>query len=169
MHPPVLHAERLILRPLTVAFASIEYLAWLNDPDVLRYRDTKRTMSWDEMVAWIEQQPHDSRRFAIMVGDRHIGNISLDGIDGETADLGIMLGAKDIWGKGYGAEAVERLTRYAFEDLRLRRITASSPNPSFNAIMRKLGWKQLGRSLKTFANRPEELSIERWATSALLT
>lgn len=162
MHPPVLHAERLALHPLTIAFASNDYLAWLNDPEVLRYRDTKRTMNWNEMVVWIEHQPHDSQRFAIMVGDRHIGNISLDGIDEETADLGIMLGAKDIWGKGYGSEAIERLTRYGFEDLKLRRITASSPNPSFNAIMRKLGWEHVGSSINAFTKCTSPIDIERW-------
>jgi len=121
-------------------------------------------MDREGMIAWIEAAPRDSYRFAITVADRHIGNISLDGVRGDVADLGIMLGAKDVWGKGYGLEAIERLSRFGFEDLRLRRITASSPNPAFNAIMRRLGWKHLETSKAAFKLEGEALDIERWAT-----
>lgn len=117
------------------------------------------------MVDWLKAEPANSRRFAILAEGRHIGNISLDGISEGTADLGIMLGAKDVWGKGYGREAIKRLTRYGFEDLELTQITASSPNPSFNAIMRKLGWRHLGTSEKSFPCDGKNLDIERWSTN----
>ena len=158
-----------MLHELTRAFASDAYLAWLNDPEVLRYRAPKsRTMTWDDMVAWLDDVPEDSRRFAITVDGRHIGNISLDGIQMEhgTGDLGIMLGAKNVWGKGYGKEAIERLARYGFEQLGLHRISASSPNPAFNAIVRSLGWSHEGTAREAFLCDGKRLNIERWAILA---
>lgn len=164
-----LRGHRVILCPLLREFASDEYLAWLNDPDVLRYRAPKsRTMSWEDMVAWLDEVPDDSRRFAITVDGRHIGNISLDGIQQHhaTADLGIMLGAKDVWGKGYGKEAIEVLTQFGFGQLGLHRISASSPNPAFNAIMRSLGWEHEGTAREAFLCEGQHIDIERWAILA---
>lgn len=132
--------RHVVLSPLTVSDASADYLSWLNDADVLRYRDAPRSMDWHGMVAWLESCPPDSLRFAIRADGRHIGNASLDGIRGDTADLAIMLGAKDVWGRGYGLDAVDTLARHGFS-LGLRRITAGSRNPAFNAIVRRLGWR----------------------------
>lgn len=151
---------------LTRAFASDQYLAWLNDPEVLRYRAPKsRTMTWDDMVAWLDDVPEDSRRFAMTVDGRHIGNISLDGIQKHhaTGDLGIMLGAKDAWGQGFGKEAIELLAQWGFKELGLHRISASSPNPAFNAIMRSLGWDHEGTAMEAFLYEGKRINIERWA------
>lgn len=155
----ILIGPRVKLETLTVDDASPDYLEWLNDPDVLRYRNAPASTSWLDLLSWIEDKPADSERFTIKVRGHHIGNLSLDGIiPGETADLGIMIGAKDVWGHGYGREAISLLADHGLLDMGLKRITASSPNPAFNAIMRKLGWEHLRTDRAAFRG----LDMEHW-------
>jgi len=71
-------------------------------------------------------QPSSTRRlFAIETSDgKHIGNCSFYNIS-ETeseAELGILIGNRDYWDKGYGADAVTTLVNYIFHQTNLKRI-----------------------------------------------
>ena len=52
-----------------------------------------------------------------------IGNISID-IDAKdrVGKLGIVIGEKQYWGKGYGTESLELMLEYGFNTLNLQRI-----------------------------------------------
>ncbi len=66
-----------------------------------------------------------SHRFAIDTLDgKHIGNCSYYNIS-ETkgeAELGIMIGNRDYWSKGYGTDSVTMLVNYIFCQTNLNRI-----------------------------------------------
>jgi RimJ/RimL family protein N-acetyltransferase len=65
------------------------------------------------------------QRFAIETRDgRHIGNCTYYGIDeakGE-AELGIIIGDRDYWDKGYGASTVTAIVNHIFQNTKLNRI-----------------------------------------------
>ena len=54
----------------------------------------------------------------------HIGNIGLHAIDWKDrgAELGIVIGEKAYWGRGYGTGATRALLRVAFEEMNLHRV-----------------------------------------------
>jgi RimJ/RimL family protein N-acetyltransferase len=62
--------------------------------------------------------------FIIDADDHCIGFCALFGVDetSRTAALGITIGDKDYWGKGYGREAIILLVDYAFRLRNLRRV-----------------------------------------------
>ncbi len=66
----------------------------------------------------------DGANFAIETDGQMIGVCSLFNRDdtAQTAELGITIGDKAYWGRGYGREAVELLVNYGFQMLNLRRI-----------------------------------------------
>lgn len=144
--------HKISLRPLRIDDASDEYLSWLNDPEVNRYsRRTGETM--DGLRAWLAEDVPG--RFAIMLDGRHIGGISLSADN----EISIMIGARDCWGHGYATEAIRQLTDLAFAQ-GVEMVWAESPNPAFNATMRKLGWTHTG-------SRPDPLGqMECWAIEA---
>ena len=78
-------------------------------------------------------------------GDRHIGNIKLGPIDWlhRTGDIGILIGERDCWGKGYAAEAIALLAEYAFGTLNLHKLTAScyEPNQGSTRAFTKAGFE----------------------------
>ena len=115
------------------------FLRWFNDPEVRKYLTMYRPLSRAEEERWVESLP--SRREEIVLaievreGERwvHIGNIGLHRIDwkNRTATLGIVIGERKYWGRGYGTEAVRTMVRYAFEELGLNRVELETF--SFNA------------------------------------
>ncbi len=54
----------------------------------------------------------------------HIGNCACYDIDEDTgeAELGILIGNRECWDKGYGADAVALLVNHDFEKTKLKRI-----------------------------------------------
>ncbi|HJQ84654.1 MAG TPA: GNAT family protein [Candidatus Binatia bacterium] len=130
MRSPFLVGSKVYLRPLVEEDAAACW-DWLNDPDVRR---TLAVRAWPntETISreWIRRL--DFRRdmaFAIVTRDEdlYVGNCDLNGInhlDGH-AMLGLLIGRKDLWGRGYGTEAVRLLCRYAFEGLALHKVCLS--------------------------------------------
>ncbi|MGI9422332.1 MAG: GNAT family N-acetyltransferase [Hyphomicrobiaceae bacterium] len=140
----------IALRGLEPDDASEAYLAWLNDQEVLRYRGPKAfptTMS--ALVQWIESLPARGDLVLAIITNadgKHVGNIALNSImwPHGSAELSILIGDKNAWGKGVGSEAITLLTMHAFKSMGLRRIWAESPNPAFNRIVENLGWHKEG-------------------------
>lgn len=63
---------------------------------------------------------------------RHIGNLKLGPIDrpNRRVELGILIGEADCRGGGYGREAIEAATDYAFDRLDLHKVTAGYIEPN---------------------------------------
>jgi len=61
--------------------------------------------------------------------------------------LGIVIGEKDCWGKGYGQDAVRLLLDYAFNLLNLNSIMLGtfSFNERAIACYKKVGFREIGR------------------------
>jgi RimJ/RimL family protein N-acetyltransferase len=75
---------------------------------------------------WYDDQVRAGNKvFAIETQDGVlIGNISLHNIHVRChhAELGIVIGEKDYWGKGYGTDAITTLLDYCFNELNLQRV-----------------------------------------------
>ncbi|MCR4404738.1 MAG: GNAT family N-acetyltransferase [Candidatus Acetothermia bacterium] len=127
MKNPFLIGERLYLRPLEESDIST-CLRWINDPEVTRTLGMYRPMNEPREREWLESRYKDDKEIGLAIvlkeNDKHIGNIGLHGLDWKNreAELGIMIGEKDQWDKGYGHEAIELMLGYGFDRLGLHRI-----------------------------------------------
>ena len=113
------------LRPIRMSDAEMCF-RWVTDLEVSRHLGllTPPTDVHQER-AWISRalvSPEQQRVFVIEDEEsRPIGTCGLRAIDptAGTATLGIMIGEKKAWGRGYGTAAVKALLRHAFEGLGL--------------------------------------------------
>lgn len=166
--PSFLQGKTLILRPLSVDDASDAYLAWLNDAEVLRYRGPKafptRRADMERFLERIQGGGDLHLAICLIEGGTHVGNLSLNAINWPHGhcELSIMIGARDQWGKGLGREAIALATRHAFQSMGLRRLWAESPNPSFNAAVKRLGWVHEGTKRQAFLLEGGHVDIECW-------
>jgi RimJ/RimL family protein N-acetyltransferase len=104
--------------------------AWRRDEELARYdAASPLRASYADFLALYEEElkyPSPFRR-TLAIEDlqgNHIGNVMYYNIDerrGE-AELGITIGDRRYWGRGYGRDAVETLVRYVFGTTGLRRI-----------------------------------------------
>ena len=91
--------------------------------------DPARRGSVKSIQKWLEEdlESEKCQAFAIRTldGDRIIGEIGLDGVRWTHGDcfVGIGLGEREFWGKGYGTDAMKIILRYAFSELNLQRVT----------------------------------------------
>jgi RimJ/RimL family protein N-acetyltransferase len=93
--------------------------------DAARLFSAKKTKTWIEKD--IEEASPNDFFFTIrtLTDDRLIGIIALDDINWAQGEsfVGIGLGEREFWGKGYGTDAMRLILRYAFTELNLRRVS----------------------------------------------
>jgi RimJ/RimL family protein N-acetyltransferase len=75
----------------------------------------------------LKKGSRDSTNFAIEADGKFIGQCGLYGFDdfrgvAHRCDLGIAIGDKEYWGRGYGREAVSLLIDYAFTHWNMQRV-----------------------------------------------
>jgi RimJ/RimL family protein N-acetyltransferase len=79
--------------------------------------------------------------------DDYIGTIELYDIRRFEATLGIIIGERSHWSRGYGPEAILALLRFAFERLGLERVKLHTfaDNPRAVAAFGKVGFREQRR------------------------
>ena len=125
---------------------------WANDPDVIRLMNRERTVSESEHEAWFEsiRRREDCAYFAIEIGEppAHVGNAWLWAIEPRhrKAELRIVVGEPAARGKGVGAEAIDILCHYGFEQLNLHRVYAYvlAINPAARRAFERAGFRLEG-------------------------
>jgi RimJ/RimL family protein N-acetyltransferase len=95
-------------------------------------------VSVSEVRRWYEDRDLNSFRFAIrtLSDNRLIGDVGLwisTWASGE-AWVGISLGERDYWGKGYGTDAMRLILYYAFTELNLFRVSLNALSSNARAI-----------------------------------
>jgi RimJ/RimL family protein N-acetyltransferase len=131
IQPRVVGTGRLVrLREKQIDDAERDY-AWRCDPELAAY-DAARPLSvrFANFVATMSEElqyPTVHRRtFAIedLEHGKHIGNVMYYGYDSfaREAELGITIGDRDYWSRGYGTDAVRCMLGYLFDEMRLRRV-----------------------------------------------
>lgn len=124
---PFLVGDRLYLRPVERAdLASIR--KWANDPQIRRLTAEVRPMTAAGADRFYDKVQSDEDRvwFVIVLreGDRVIGEAGLLRMfpPWRTTDLTLIIGEQDVWGQGYGTEAITLLLDYAFGFLNFHRV-----------------------------------------------
>ena len=145
--------SKVKLRNRRLADARDDYI-WRSDPELARLDAAPLLdISFPRYLLGYTSELYypysDGRRFAVETLDgKHIGNCSYYNInkaEGE-AELGIMVGNRDYWDKGYGADAVTGLVNYIFRRTNLRRIYLKTLNSNTRAqkCFRKCGFTPCG-------------------------
>jgi ribosomal-protein-alanine N-acetyltransferase len=160
MMPATLKSERIYLRPLTLDDASEAYVAWLNNKAVNQYLvDVSRSKhdlnSVRDFITHINSKD-DEFMFGIFLIDsnQHIGNIKIGPVRSYhlVADIGFLIGEQSQWGKGYGVEAIKLASDYAFNILKLNKLSAGlyASNVACARALEKAGFQKEGVRIKHY-------------------
>jgi RimJ/RimL family protein N-acetyltransferase len=153
----MINGKKIVLRDKTLDDARADY-GWETDPELARLDATspirapfsRYRLDYDEEL----RNPYSaSRRFAIDTLDgKHIGNCAYYNIsekNGET-ELGIMIGDRDYWNKGYGTDVIQSLLAHIFGNTGMDRVylkTLASNYRAQNCFL-KSGFKPYVRLVK---------------------
>ena len=147
-----IETPRLILRPFEVSDLPAA-LAYLSDPEVLRYLPCEPFSDEEARVFIEESLDDDSRgkefppRLAVVLKDSGVlvGHVSFEVFSSKhrTREIGYVF-HRLYQGKGYATEASRALIGYGFRMLNLHRVVATCDprNPASYGVMEKLGMRR---------------------------
>lgn len=138
----MIYGDRIRLRALERTDLPY-FVRWLNDPEIRQGLSRYLPLSMAEEEIWFEdtlKRDAVERPLAIEIKNENtspntaeaelqpdwtlIGNAGFFNLDwrNRSAELGIMIGDKRYWNKGYGTETLRLLLRHGFTTLNLHRI-----------------------------------------------
>jgi len=133
--------DSIFLRLLQKTDATVEYTRWLNSKKINQFLESRFIKHTKKDVEnYIKQMNSNSDLlfFAIIRKDnqRHIGNIKLGPINKNhnLAEIGIMIGDGNSWGRGFATEAIKVISDVGFNSLKLHKITAGAYEENTGSI-----------------------------------
>ena len=149
MHLKKIIGTKCCLSPIDIN-DSEKYAEWYNDQDVtMALNIFTKNISLETAKEIIKDISKD-HNYAIIakISNEIIGFCGFKNIDylNQTAGVGITLGNKNFWNKGYGTEALSLLLNYGFTALNIHNIflTVLSNNNRAIKCYEKIGFKKIG-------------------------
>lgn len=149
----MIDGEKVVLRNKRLSDADNDYM-WQKDPE-LAWLDAAPPLDhmFEDYLADYESEllfTSDIRRpFAVeTIEGKHIGNCvyyNIDKVNSET-EIGIMLGDRQYWDKGYGTDTIKVLLNHIFRHTTLNRIYLKTLESNIRAhkCFQKCGFQPCG-------------------------
>lgn len=145
--------DKTYLRLIEESDLTPEYQNWFNDEQICQFNSHHRFPNYQEDMRSYYDNVIKSKNNLILAiidkeNDKHIGNVSLQDMDflNQDAELAIIIGDKNFWGKGVGEEVCRLVVEHGFKNLNLHRIHCSiaDNNIGMRKLARKLGFNEEG-------------------------
>ena len=129
---PVLHLESCRVVPFSERHLTERYVAWLNDPHVVRYSEQRhRHHTIESCRAYLDSFRESTDHFlAIEMHAEdlgHVGNIAV-AVDpaNHVADMSIIVGEKGAWGTGVASMTWCAVLEELLTGQKMRKVTAGT-------------------------------------------
>ena len=164
--------RKIIIRPKKRADAENDY-RWQTDaelsaldamiPSTMSYHEFYR-----EYLKWLKHPYYGRITFGVDTPEgKHIGNCvyyNIDEVKNET-EIGIMIGDRDYWNKGYGTDTISTLIDYIFHKTKFKRVYLKTleDNSRAQRCFEKCGLISCGyKEQDGYKFLLMDLSLERW-------
>jgi RimJ/RimL family protein N-acetyltransferase len=156
--------NKCYLSPLNSRDAG-KFTEWLNDLEVTENLTLYSSIINTENEKIFLETLCKDHNYSIIDNDTNelIGNCGFLDLDhlNQTAEVGIFIGNKNYWNKGYGTEALTLLVDYGFEALNLHNIGLRVYSFNERAIIsyEKAGFKKTGKRREALLRKDERHDI----------
>jgi RimJ/RimL family protein N-acetyltransferase len=153
---PTIETPRLRIEPFAEHYLTARYVAWLNDPETMRFSEQRYRRHTLESCREYWRGIHDGPSFfwAIVAKEAsrgHVGNmIAYVEPQHSLADVSIMIGEPAARGLGLASEAWLAACDYLLRLAGFRKVSGGTiaPNLPMLAVMRRAGMAEDGRRLR---------------------
>ncbi|MBD2112145.1 MULTISPECIES: GNAT family N-acetyltransferase [Cyanophyceae] len=159
----VLHTERLMLRPSTMADLDVVHALW-TEPDIQRFLFDDRTLSRQEASDFLaaSDESFTQQGYGLWLLFERLGeatapsdpSLTIAGFSGLIAvpdePPSLVFGTRpQLWGRGYATESTAAVLRYVFDELGLEQVVADvdEPNTASIRVLERLGMVQTRRAI----------------------
>jgi RimJ/RimL family protein N-acetyltransferase len=147
--------ELIILRAKTLDDAQQDY-AWRRDPELATFDAARPYYGsyYDYLAIFRDELNYPSpyrRTIAVVDQDgKHVGNVMYYNVDygRREAEIGVTIGLREFWGRGYGTDLISTFVRYLFDTMELDRIHLKTLDWNLRAqrCFEKVGFHRYGTS-----------------------
>ena len=146
--------EGVLLTALGEQHVTDRYLRWMNDPRVTQYLESRYSpATLPGLADYVRSMRESTDNYFFAIVDRqtgdHWGNVKLGPINSRhlSASVGIIIGEPSAWGRGVATETISLVTRWAFAEVGLAKLTAGSYTANQGSVraFEKAGWIVEGR------------------------
>jgi RimJ/RimL family protein N-acetyltransferase len=127
-----------------IRFRSVErgdlpyFIKWFDDPEVTEFLKVEGPMSLEDEEDWLERTNRTGGHvysFETLDG-KLIGNLGLMSLNwiSRKVEIGVVIGEKEYWSKGYGTEAISLMLRFLFEEWDVNRVELFADSRNLRAI-----------------------------------
>lgn len=156
VNTPLFHGQLVRLAAPNAETDAEPWAGWSRDSEFARLMDSESAvpMSPKQAKEEMEKAGPNPNFFPFVIrtlaDDRLVGFVGLFGLQWTHGDawVGIGIGDRADWGKGYGTEAMRLLLRFAFTELNLHRVSLGLLDYNLRALRsyQKVGFVLEGRS-----------------------
>lgn len=161
-----IRGRKVRLRDFAEADIDDRYVAWLNDPVVTRFSNqrfsTHSKVSCLRYFASFERTPNRFLSVRRLADDVPIGTMTIYfSPQHGTADVGILIGDRSIWGEGYGQDAWDTVMAWLLARPEVRKVTAGTLalNAGMIRLAERSGMVLEGRRLRQEIVKAQEVDI----------
>ncbi len=144
--------QRVKLVPTDKKFIP-NFLEWFNDREVIRHLMMYLPITYEQEVNWYNSLVNNENSILFVIlrvddgSEAPIGNCGLTlNLQDRVGQVGILIGEKSLWGKGYGTDAMALLVNHAFNSRNLHRVELECYSSNTRALKsyEKLGFQREG-------------------------
>jgi len=163
-----INGNRVYLRSVKISDVTKEYVSWLNSNQINQFLESRFMKHNLSSTKKYIQKIKNNENFIFLAiirkdNEKHIGNIKIGPIDEQhkIGEIGLMIGDKKSWGKGFATDAIKTLTEYAFEDLKLHKVFAGVYQNNMGSIkaFQKVGFFIEGNRKKHYLYKNEYVDL----------
>ena len=122
-----INGEKIILRPISESDTE-RIVQWRNQPEIRKCFLDRRDLTREIHIKWLNEIVKTGRAVQWIICEKEtekpLGTVYLRDIDQTNfkCEFGLYIGELKYQGLGYGKEAVNLVTEYAFRGLKLRKV-----------------------------------------------
>lgn len=126
-----------MLKPINPSRLS-DYVLWFNDPIVRKWLSPTTPSRKSDIKNWLKSVTDNESNcyYSVFEEGKSVGHVSLQNIDTvrRVAEVGIVIGEKYAWNRGYGKKALLEVINIAEDKYSLERLLARISESNKNSI-----------------------------------
>lgn len=178
-----IQTKRLLITPFKEKHLTQRYVGWLNDSDLMRFSENRHKVHTLNSCRAYWRSFEGTPNFfwaieEVESGNSHIGNINAYiNKDNLLADVGILIGVKEVQNKRYGIEAWSGVCEFLFRETEIRKLSAGSMSVNYPMVklMNSVGMINDGARKKHYLFNGKQVDIlymaffrEQWDEKRLI-
>lgn len=146
-----LEGEKIYLKPMELQHAAI-FVKWASDPEVIKFTSFKPPKTVEEQEEYIKTRALTKTDMIYCIylkeSDKFIGTVGVHNLENPEKNFGVglFIGDKAEWGKGYGTDVFKTWTKFLFEEYGAKKLnlTVYKENIGAQKVYEKAGFEFKG-------------------------